>query len=190
MKRSKITVIGALALTIFILVLGYMLLGWLPMFLFCFGFLGGFILWMTVKVNATFKHIRVPYWITLGMFIVHKAEERYMDFFPELSKITGIPVPDTNSVGVYLLYLASSTWLLIPWLVSKKYQFGYYLTWTFFTSMGVIELAHFIFPLFTDESYTYFPGMASVIWLAPAAWWGLYRYTRNYSLSSSHYLKK
>ena len=60
-------------------------------------------------------------------------------------------------------------------------QFGNYLTWTFFTAMGVTELAHFIFPFFTKEPYGYFPGMASVFFLAPVAWWGIYRLSRKTS---------
>ncbi len=51
----------------------------------------------------------------------------------------------------------------------------YYLAWTFFTSMGVIELAHFIFPFFTPEPYGYFPGMVTVVPLAPVAWFGMWR---------------
>lgn len=44
-----------------------------------------------------------------------------------------------------------------------------------FTAMGVTELAHFAFPLFVAEPNGYFPGMASVVVLAPVAWWGMWR---------------
>lgn len=37
--------------------------------------------------------------------------------------------------------------------------------------MGVIELAHFVFPLFGGRPYGYFPGIMSVVPLARAAWW-------------------
>lgn len=178
MTKSKITIISAFALTVFVLILGYVLLGWLPMILFSFGFLGGFILWLLLPVRASFSDIRNPYWLTLVLFVLHKYEERRMNFFPALSELTGIPVPEADSIGAILLYVAAGSWLLIPWLVSKQNQFGYYLTWTFFTSMGVIELAHFVFPFFTNEPYRYFPGMVSVVWLAPAAWWGIYRLSK------------
>ncbi|WP_206110744.1 hypothetical protein [Pannonibacter phragmitetus] len=59
--------------------------------------------------------------------------------------------------------------------MARGYAFGHYLAWTFFVSMGVIELAHFVFPLFGGRSYGYFPGMATVVLLAPVAWWGIYR---------------
>jgi hypothetical protein len=52
------------------------------------------------------------------------------------------------------------------------------LAWTFFTSMGITELAHFLLPLLTTEPYGYFPGMASVVVLAPLAWWGMWRLAR------------
>lgn len=182
MKPNRIVIGSALIFTIAVLVLGYTLLGLLPMFLFAFGFLGGFILWLVIPTNVPFSSIKAPYWLTLLFFIAHKLEERYMDFFPELSKITGVPVPDTKSFGVILLYAAAGTWLLIPVLVHKRYQFGYYLAWTFFTAMGVTELAHFVLPFFTDKPYGYFPGMASVVVLAPLAWWGMYRLAQKQTL--------
>jgi hypothetical protein len=52
---------------------------------------------------------------------------------------------------------------------------GYYLAWTFFASLGITELAHFVLPLFSEQPYGYFPGMATVVLLAPSAWWGMVR---------------
>ncbi len=178
MKKSASTIIFAALFTIAVLILGYIMLGLLPMLLFAFGFLGGFILWLLVPTNIPFTSIKIPYFLTLLFFVLHKMEERYYDFFPALSKITGVPVPETDSFLVFLLYAFAGAWLLIPYLVGRGYQFGYYLAWTFFTSMGVIELAHFIFPFYTKEPYGYFPGMATVVFLAPVAWWGMYRLSR------------
>ncbi|HEY1057077.1 hypothetical protein [Emticicia sp. TH156] len=175
MKKPKLTIIFALLFTVAVLVLGYVMLGLLPMILFAFGFLGGFILWIIVPTNVSFDTIKIPFYLTLTFFLLHKFEEKYMDFFSRLSEITGVPVPETNSLQVYLLYSFAGAWLLIPYLVKRHYIFGYYLSWTFFTSMGVIELAHFLFPFFTPEPYGYFPGMVSVTLLAPVAWWGMYK---------------
>ena len=185
MKKSPLTISLALLFTVTTLVLGYVMLGLLPMFLFAFGFLGGFILWLAVPTNTSFSAIKVPYYLTFAFFIVHKLEERYMDFFPRLSEITGVPVPDTSSPLVYLLYALACAWFLIPFLVNRGYSFGYYLAWTFFTAMGVTELAHFFFPFIEGDTYGYFPGMASVVFLAPLAWWGLYRLLRNNISSTS-----
>lgn len=64
----------------------------------------------------------------------------------------------------------------MPFLVIHRVAFGYYLAWTAFAAMGITELAHFlIFPFLRGEPYSYFPGMASVILLAPVAWWGMLR---------------
>ncbi len=182
MKKKPSIIIFALLFTLSVIILGYKMLGILPMFLFAFGFLGGFILWLTVPTNVTFSTIKIPFFLTLAFFVVHKFEERYMDFFISLSEITGVPVPETDSFLVYLLYAFAGAWLLIPYLVKHNYSFGYYLAWTFFTSMGVTELAHFFLPFFTPKSYGYFPGMASVVILAPMAWWGMYRLFKNKSI--------
>lgn len=175
MKPSNGTIAAAFALSGSTLVLGYVLLGVVPMLLFSLGFVGGLAFWLLESSRPTFRALRAPYWLTLVLFVAHKLEERYLEFFPALSRLTGVPVPDTSSLLVYLLYAAAATWLAIPYLVNRHIEFGYYLAWTFFTSMGVIELAHFAFPLFTDAPYGYFPGMATVIPLAPSAWWGLAR---------------
>jgi len=178
MTKQPQIITFALLFTVAVLLLGYFMLGILPMFLFAFGFLGGFILWLIVPTNASFANMKVPFFTTLAFFVLHKVEERYMNFFPRLSEITGVPVPETDSFLVYLLYASAGAWLLIPYLVKRGYEFGFYLAWTFFTAMGVTELAHFFFPFFTKGPYGYFPGMASVVILAPTAWWGMYRLSK------------
>ena len=177
--RPSSVIAFAFAFSLAVPILGYVLLGWIPALLFTPGFIGGFLLWILFPISAPFSQLKFPYFITLILYIFHKWEERHFDFFGELSKLTGVAVPSTNSLPVYLLYLFAAAWLLIPILVSRRYAFGYYLSWTFFTSMGVVELAHFGFPIFTGATYGYFPGMGSVILLAPAAWWGVWRMTRN-----------
>jgi hypothetical protein len=172
-KPRPIVVSSALLFTIVVLVLGYVLLGIYPTLLFALGFVGGFILWLAIPTAAPFAAIRAPFYATLVFFVLHKIEERYFDFFPALSAITGVPVPDTSSPFVFLLYAFAGAWLLIPFLIRRQYSFGYYLLWTFFTSMGVIEVAHFIFPVFREGPYGYFPGMMTVTVLAPTAWWGI-----------------
>lgn len=179
MKKKISTIISALIFTLIVLVLGYVMLGLLPMLLFAFGFFGGFILWLLIPSAVPFSAIKVPYFLTFAFFILHKFEERYMDFFSRLSEITGVPVPETDSWLVFVLYACVAAWLLIPYLVKKGYGFGYYLAWTFFAAMGITELAHFVFPLIEGGPYGYFPGVASVILLAPAAWWGIQRLKSN-----------
>nr|WP_287495435.1 hypothetical protein [Candidatus Brachybacter algidus] len=144
MKSKLLTKITAAIFSLAVIYLGFIMLGLIPMILFAFGFLGGLILWLIFPATVEFKSVRIPYFLTLGLFIVHKVEEKYMDFFPRLSEITNVPVPEVNSFTVYLLYAFAGAWLFIPYLVKKKYKFGYYLTWTF-SLPWVTELAHFIF---------------------------------------------
>ncbi len=173
--RKSVTIISAVLFSVIAIYLGYAALGIIPAFIFTFGYAGGFLIWLFVEKEVSFKRIAAPYFVTLSLFVVHKIEERKMDFFPALSELTGVPVPEATSWQALSLYTIAFAWLLIPLLIYKRFLFGYYLAWTFFASMGITELAHFVFPFFRDESYGYFPGMWSVILLAPAAWWGMYK---------------
>lgn len=184
MKTSLI--IAAFVFTIAILFLGYISFGVWPTVIFTSGFLGGFVLWLILPANPDFSTIKTPFWITFFLFLVHRIEEKVFGFFDKLSDITGVPVPEITSVPIILLVLTSvGAWLSVPFLYARGYAFGYYLAWTFFAAMGITELAHFIFPFFTNEGYGYFPGMASVFILAPFAWWGMYRLTRKPKTSSA-----
>lgn len=179
MNTSVAVKISAFLFTIAILVLGYIAFGFWTALIFTFGFLGGFLIWLFTTHQVPFEQFKVAYWVTLVLFLLHRVEEKVMGFFAKLSAITGVTTPEITSAPVILLVLASvGAWLAIPILVKRNYAFGYYLAWTFFASMGITELAHFVFPLFTSEPYGYFPGMATVAILAPVAWWGIYRLLR------------
>ena len=157
------------------IVIGWLLLGPIPAGLFSLGFMIGLVLWLSHPSLPTFRSIRVPYFVTLALFVVHKVEERNWGFFPALSKLTGASIAQNVGPLGILLYMLAAAWLLAPWLLSQQKPLGGYLVWSFFASMGVTELAHFIFPLFASKQYGYFPGMLSVVALAPAAWWGMQR---------------
>jgi hypothetical protein len=175
MRRQGTHIILAFLFTTAVVALGYVLLGFLPMCLFAFGFVGGFLLWLFTPDKVTFSEIKLPYFSSLGLFVLHRMEEHFFGFFPALSRITGVPVPQPSSIFAILLWMFAGAWLLIPYLLGKESPFGYYLAWTFFTSMGVTELAHFGFPILSLEPFGYFPGMATVILLAPVAWFGIWR---------------
>ena len=75
------SVIAAAALfTGAVVVLGYVLLGLWPALLFAFGFVGGLVLWLAIPARPSFTAIRAPYFVALALFVIHKAEERYLDF--------------------------------------------------------------------------------------------------------------
>ncbi len=180
MNYRRSSVPAAFLFTVAILALGYAAFGIWTALIFTSGFMGGFLLWLLVHTTVPFAAIRVPFWIAFALFLLHRVEEKVYGFFDRLASITGTPVPEIDSVPVILLILLSvGAWLAVPALVKRGYAFGYYLAWTFFAAMGITELAHFALPLFEDQPYDYFPGMASVVVLAPCAWLGMYRLSRS-----------
>ena len=181
MAKQTTTIIFALLSSLIIPAIGYIYLGWLIATLFLIGYLGGFIVWLIAPQNASWSSIKIPFLSTLIAFLLlHKVEENRFKFFEVVSdKITGIPVPEVTPLLITgLLILPIGAWIATPFLIKRSRAFGYYLAWTFFVSMGITELAHFVLPLLTKDPYGYFPGMASVLVLAPLAWWGMYRLSR------------
>ena len=173
MKKFPV-ILGAFLFSMLVLLLGYISFGIWTTLIFTAGFLGGFILWLWFPTNASFHSIKIPFWITFAVFLVHRVEEKMTGFFKAMAEITGTPVPEITSMPVISLILVSVVaWLAAPYLMRRGYAWGYYLVWTFFASMGITELAHFIFPFFTGKKFGYFPGMISVLLLAPCAWWGM-----------------
>ena len=183
-RKSPLLVLSAAAFSLLVPLLGYVYLGNLYASLFLVGFAGGFVLWLLAPTGTPWHSIRLPYWLTLAAFLLlHKVEENRMAFFEAVStRITGAPIPEMSvGVAIGLLVIPVGAWLVIPLLFRRGYEFGRYLAWTLFASMGLTELAHFIMPLLANEPYGYFPGMASVVILAPLAWWGMWRLFRGSS---------
>lgn len=174
--RTFPIIFGVFLFSVLVLVLGYLSFGIWTTLIFTAGFMGGFLLWLCFPASPAFQQIKAPFWITFALFLAHRAEEKIMGFFPAMADITGTAVPSITSMSVIsLVILSVVAWLAIPYLLKRRYAFGYYLSWTFFASMGITELAHFIFPIFSGKPYGYFPGMISVVFLAPCAWWGMWR---------------
>lgn len=183
MKIKSSTVIAAAIFTIAVPAIGHLSFGPWPALLFLIGYLGGFILWVVLPMRAPFSRIKGLYWATFALFILHRVEEKVFGFFAKLSELTGVPVPEIASPPIVLLLVMSvGAWFLGPLLYSRGHAFGHYLVWTFFASMGITELAHFVLPLFAPEPYGYFPGMLSVIPLAPVAWYSMWSLTRKASI--------
>lgn len=183
MTRDRLTGVAAIAMTAAILALGYLSFGVWTMLIFSSGFGVGLVLWLLSPREPAFEDIKWPFTIAFALFIAHRVEEYGTDFFDELARITGTVTPDIGSWQVILLVLLSvGGWIAMPFLVIHRIAFGYYLAWTAFAAMGITELAHFlIFPFLTGEPYGYFPGMVTVIVLAPVAGWGMARLARGRS---------
>lgn len=179
MRKRTSTIIYAFVFTLAVLIIGYISFGIWTTLIFTSGFFGGFIIWILFPSEVSFKFIKVPFWLAFFLFLVHRVEEKVTGFFQVLSEITMVPVPEITSIPIILLVLISvGAWLLVPVVINRGYAFGYYLAWTFFAAMGITELAHFILPLFQQGPYGYFPGMMSVVLLAPVAWWGMWRLSK------------
>lgn len=174
MKRSPAAVISAGAFTASILALGHIAFGFWTMLIFSSGFLTGYILWLCFTNQPAYATIRTPYWLAFAGFALHRVEEKLLGFFAGLAAITGVPTPEATSWPVLVLVATSIRgWLIIPLLTKRGNPLGYYLAWTFFSAMGIIELGHYVFPFFLPGRYVYFPGMISVVVLAPLGWWGM-----------------
>ena len=174
------TVLCAVAFSTATLGLGYLAFGLLTMLVFTAGFVGGLLLWLLLPSRGSWTDIKVPYWIALLLFVLHRIEENRMGFFRFLAEVTGVPTPELSSPPLLLLLtLSVGAWLLVPALMTRGLRFGWYLAWTFFGSMGITELAHFlVFPWFSDAAGHYVPGMWTVVALAPVAWFGMWRLIR------------
>jgi len=177
------TVLIASVVTAAILGLGYLAFGLITMLIFTAGFVGGLLLWFLLPSRGSWAGIKWPYWIALVLFLAHRVEENRMGFFPFLAEVTGEATPKVSSVPLLLLLaLSVGAWLLVPVLMVRGLPFGRYLAWTFFASIGITELAHFVvFPWFRDSGVDYVPGMWTVIALPPVAWLGMWRLARGTS---------
>lgn len=176
-RRSTPTVVAALAFTLFVPLTGLLYLGSLVATIFLVGYGGGWVMWLVRPAVASFERIKVPYWLTVAAFVLHKVEENRARFFETLSReVTGVAVPEaTPLLFVAMLIVPAGAWLLVPWLMGRCHALGTYLAYTLFASMALSELAHFVFPLLTGHAYGYFPGMVTVFVLAPLGGWGLWR---------------
>lgn len=174
MRHCSWHIISAGLFTGAILWLGYTAFGFWTASIFSSGFAIGFGLWLCFPSTTDFRSIRVPYWISLSLFVAHRVEEKVSGFFPVLAEITGVPTPSVLSWQVISLVLGSvGAWILVPILTRFRHPLGGYLAWTFFSAMGITELAHFILPFVRADSNGYFPGVVTAALLAPFAWWGM-----------------
>lgn len=180
--KGKYQTAIALIVSLCSLWFGFLAFGSLITAIFSAGYVGGFLLWLpSRKKEVRFANIKLPFWATWAAFaFLHKVEENRFKFFEVVSQITNEPVPEVSSPSLIMLLLVGVVpWFFVPYILNRWPQIGSYFAWTFFASMGITELAHFlVFPFLVEGPYSYFPGMASVVVLAPCAWWGMLRLVR------------
>ena len=81
-QKEQSNIIIAFLFSLLIPVIGYYYLGALYATIFLIGYLGGFILWISLPSRASWTFLKIPYWLTLFAFLfLHKVEENRMKFF-------------------------------------------------------------------------------------------------------------
>ncbi len=171
-----VTIGGAFSLTM--IAFAYLWAGWLLAVVFSTGFLVGWILWLARPQHASFSTIKVPYLVALGAYVIHRTDEEISGFVTAIEDLTGAePTAVVSPLSIGLV-VASLAWMLSPLLMRRGHPLGHYGAWTLFTGFGLLEVWHFLFPLFTPEPYGYFPGMWTAPLIIAAGCWGLWRMWR------------
>lgn len=168
----------AVAFTGAALAAGYAAFGLLTTLVFTAGLAGGLLLWLLLPTRGNWTDIRWPFWIAMGLFAAHRVEEKQSGFFAMLARVTDVSTPDVASPAVIgLLILSVGGWLAVPFLMGRRdHPLASYFAWSFFASMGITELAHWVvFPFIQGPGIHAVPGMWTVLVLAPVAWWGMWR---------------
>ena len=176
--KSPASIALALAFTLAIVALGYLTLGTVMAVPFAIGFGSGFLLWLARPLTASFQTVKGPYIAGLIAYAIHRTEEGVAGFVPAMEELGGdVAVSVTHPLSIALVAL-SLFWFLSPLLIKRGFAFGHYGAWTLFTAFGILELAHYAFPLFTPEPYGYFPGMWTAPLIVAAGFWGISRMWR------------
>lgn len=177
-NRRRHHLLGGAAFSTVMVWFAYQWAGWLIAMVFSAGFVTGWLMWLVRPATPTFSSIKAPYFVALGAYVIHRIDEEVSGFVPAIEELTGAePVALTSPLSLGIAGL-SVMWMLSPVLLRWRYPLGAYGAWTLFAGFGVLELAHFVFPLLTPGGYGYFPGMVTAPLIIAAGWWGLLRLWR------------
>lgn len=174
-SKSPASVLVALAFTLTMVALGYFTVGMVLVIPFALGFFSGFLLWLIRPLADSFQTVKGPWIAGLIAYVIHRTEEGVAGFVPAIEELGGTTAVSATHPWSLALVVLSLIWFLSPLLIRRGYAFGHYGAWTLFTAFGILELAHFVFPLFTPEPYGYFPGMWTAPLIVATGWWGLWR---------------
>lgn len=176
LRRRHVVIAAAFSLSM--VLLGAIALAPLVGAVFAPGFLGGLGMWLARPSSLPFATIKWPWLLAIGTYVVHRVDEEISGFVPAIEQLTGQEAAATLSAISLTLAGCSLAWMLSPLLLLIEHPLGQYGAWTLFAGFGVIELAHFVFPLLSPGPYGYFPGMVTAPLIAAAGWWGLWRLWR------------
>lgn len=168
----------ALLFSVAMVLLGYLAIAPLVGVVFAGGFFSGFGLWLARPLQASFETIKAPYVAAIAAYAIHRTDEELSGFVPAMEELTGRSAADVTSPVSIALVMLSVAWVLSVLLLRRGWAIGHYGAWTLFAGFGIIELAHFVFPLLTPRPYGYFPGMVTAPLISAVGWWGLWRLWR------------
>src|SRR5215510_12862454 len=106
------SLIGAVAFILGLALVGYIGVGFAGA-LFSVAFVGGLVLWLltTYRTPIDPQTIIIPYLVTVILFIVHVYEEFVAHVEHQLTKLSGLPVTQTDFL-VIAAFSAPIVWLL------------------------------------------------------------------------------
>lgn len=174
MKGFEPSVALAVVVLIGVAFTGYGSFGIWPTLIFMTGYVPGFLFWLRSRSDAPFADVRTPYFVTFTLYILLLVEENLLGFHEMLSEVTGVTSPGWTISIVVLMILSIGIWIGAPLLMQERQRLGWFFAWTFFSAMGISELAHFVFPVLTPGGYEYHGGMLTAALLVPAGWWGMW----------------
>ena len=179
MSTETKSVIGAVALILGLALVGYVTVGFAGV-LFSVAFVGGLTLWLltTYRTPIDPQTIIVPYLVTVILFIVHVYEEFVAHVEHQLTKLSGLPVTQTDFL-VIAAFSAPIVWLLGAVMVLKRWAFGYFFVSTFLFGMMFAELSHFFSPFMESGTFHYSPGMYTAILPVIGGWYEMSKERNN-----------
>jgi F420H(2)-dependent quinone reductase len=177
LRRARRTVAVAVVLGAVIVAAGYPFLGAIAVAISAL-FAVSFIPWRLTSYGrpAPPWPLVIPYLITVMLFLVQVMEEYLSQVWNAFSRI-GQPMSERTFI------VAAGTVVPIFWLAGLvllclRTEIGNWMVWVFAIAMGIVELAHLLFPFMDTGHFGYFSGLYSALLLVPAGWYLAFRICR------------
>lgn len=181
-KITKRVVVIALGISILMPCLAYLSIGVLYAAISSIGYFLGFLFWQHFSSCVAWRAIKAPYIFTLLTLLINWSSL----FESSSGRAENALIASVNDERtLWFLAIQLLVWLVFPFLLLRDNSLGSYFAWAFFTTMGVTEFTTFVVPVLLNVSLSYFPGMVSVLVIAPLAWWGIWRMIRNPAMANA-----
>ena len=153
--------------------------GWLsgfPGLLFSAAFVGGLVVWALAFPGRPIDPATLlpSYLLTVALFVVHVGEEYAGHMEGVLSRLSGVPVPQSTFLTI-AAFSAPPVWVMGAALLAANKPIGRFIMSTFYFGMIFGEPSHFVFPFLTDGRFEYSAGMVTAPLLTASAIYSLVR---------------